>query len=361
MEFCLLQLLKHVCSYISWYFGATTRKEAEKQLMQPFNAYGSFLIRDSDTTPGTYTLAVRDTEKVKHYKILKLDGGGFYVNPQVTFEDIPKLVDYYSQHTDVLCVNLKAAYLHDKPPPAVDAWEIDKRSIYLVKKLSDTSPVREVWQGIWKSVTPVAVKMLKPGTISATEFLEEATLMKKLKHPNVIQLYGECSQGESIYIVMELMKHGSLLEYLRGDGRSLTLPQIIDMAAQVAAGMAYLERKHCIHRDLAISNILVSENLICKVADFGLAKFTDGHTPDAHKFDVWFFGILLYELITYGCFPYPNAEVLKAFESGKCIPYEPYPISCPEQFYKIMEECWRDDAASRPTFRMLQKQLETYN
>ena len=260
-------------------------------------------------------------------------------------------------------MNLKVPCL---PSPAVDklinddGWEIDKSSIHLVKKLAEKRSYSEVWQGMWNNTTPVAVKMLKPDKVGAAKFLEEAALMRKLKHPNIIQLYGVCIQGELIYIVMELMKHGSLLEYLRGDGRFLKFPQLIDMGAQVAAGMVYLVRKHCIHRDLAVCNILVSENLICKVADFGLAQIVNDNTPEAHKYDVKFFGILLYEIITYGCFPYPNTKVLEAFRKGNSIPSNPCPIHCPERLYRIMNECWMDDAASRPTFRILQKQLEKF-
>ena len=366
----------------SWYFGAIKKKDAEKQLMQPFNVYGSFLIRDSDTSPGNYTLAIRDTKKVKHYKIHKLDGGGFYVTPQVTFEDIPKLVDYYSKQTDILCVKLKAPCLYNKPSSVIDklrnddAWEIDRSTIHLVKKLG-ASQFCEVWQGLWNNATPIIVKT---GTMVASDLLKEAKFMKKLKHPNIIQLYGVCTQEEPIYTVMELMKHGSLLEYLRGDGRSLKLPQLIDMGAQVAAGMAYLEEKNYIHRDLAARSILVSENLICKVSNFDLARVLHDGIYEAHtgakfpikwtapeaamynrytiKSEVWSFGILLYELITYGRFPYPgmnNAQVLEALQTGYRMPC---PMGCPEQLYEIMRQCWRDDASSRPTFEMLQKQLK---
>ena len=107
-------------------------------------------------------------------------------------------------------------------------------------------------------------------------------MMRKLRQPKLIQLYAVCTQEEPIYIITELMKHGSLLEYLRGDGRSLKLPQLIDMGAQVATGMAYLEEKDYIHQDLAARNVLVSENLICKVADFGLARVIDEDIYEAH-------------------------------------------------------------------------------
>ncbi len=57
-----------------------------------------------------------------------------------------------------------------------------------------------------------------------------------------------------------------------GKGRGLTRPQLIDIAAQIAAGMAYLETQNYIHRDLAARNVLVGENNNVKIADFGLAR-----------------------------------------------------------------------------------------
>jgi len=374
--------------YFSWFFGAIKRIDAEKQLMQSFNQCGSYLIRESETTPGDFSLSIRDTEKVRHYKIRRLDVGGFFVTRRVTFETIPELVTYYTKQADGLCVNLRSPCLISELPQtaglskeANEAWEIERSSIRLIKKLG-AGQFGEVWQGLWNNTTPVAVKTLKPGTMGVSEFLEEAALMKKLRHQKLIQLYAVCTREEPIYIITELMKHGSLLEYLRSDGRSLKLPQLIDMGAQVAAGMAYLEEKNYIHRDLAARNILVSENLICKVADFGLARIIDEDIYEAHtgakfpikwtapeaamysrftiKSDVWSFGILLYELITYGRFPYPgmnNAQVLEALQAGYRMPC---PMGCPEPLYEIMRECWRDDAASRPPFEPLQWRLEEF-
>ena len=256
--------------------------------MQPYNSVGAFLVRDSETTHGNFSLSIRDTEKVRHYKIHGLGVGSFYLTRRVNFETIPELVQYYEKQADGLCINLKAPCLISEKPQtaglsreANEAWEIDRKSIRLVKKLG-AGQFGEVWMGIWNGTTEVAVKALKPGIMNASEFLEEAALMKKLRHPKLIQLYAVCTKEEPIYIITELMKHGSLLEYLRGDGRSLKLPQLIDMGAQVAAGMAYLEDEYYIHRDLAARNILVSENLICKVADFGLARVIDEDIYEAH-------------------------------------------------------------------------------
>lgn len=150
--------------------------------------------------------------------------------------------------------------------------------------------------------------------------------MKKLIHPKLVQLYAICSKEEPIYIVTELMPKGSLLDYLRSDeGRRLKIEELIDMSAQIAAGMAFLEKHNYVHRDLAARNILVGNNNSVKVADFGLSRavedFYEAHegakfpikwtAPEAClknqfsiKSDVWSFGILLTELVTYGRVPY---------------------------------------------------------
>ena len=372
--------------FFSWYFGAIKRIDAEKQLMQPFNNCGSFLVRNSKTSPGDFSLSIRDTEKVRHYMIRRLDVGGFFITRRVTFETIPELVQYYQKQADGLCANLKAPCLFSEKPQtaglskeANEAWEIDRKSIHLVKQFG-AGQFGEVWMGIWNGTTEVAVKVLKTGIMRTSEFPKEVALMKKLRHPNLIQLYAVCSKEEPIYIITESMKHGSLLDYLRGDRHLLKLSQLIDMGAQVAAGMAYLEENNYVHRGLAARNILLEENLICKVADFGLARVIniyEAHTgvkfpskwtaPEAAmyshftiKSDVWSFGILLYELITCGCIPYPgmgNKETLAKVESGyRMSP----PVNCPDLLYKIMTDCWRSDPECRPTFETLQWRMEDF-
>ena len=373
---------------LRWFLGKIKRVDAEKQLMMNFNQYGSFLVRDSETTPGDFSLSIRDNERVRHYRIRRMDNGGFFVTRRATFNNIQELVAYYQQQADGLCCQLLYPCLLTEKPQTVglskqanEEWEIDRQQIRLLRKLG-AGQFGEVWEGLWNNTTAVAVKTLKPGTMSPSEFLQEAALMKSLRHPKLIQLYAVCTREEPIYIVTELMKHGSLLEYLRGEGRSLKLPQLVDMSAQVAAGMAYLEEQNYIHRDLAARNILVGEHLICKVADFGLARVIDEDIYEAHtgakfpikwtapeaamynrftiKSDVWSFGIVLYEIITYGRFPYPgmtNAQVLEALQQGYRMPR---PMGCPDKLYDIMLDCWREEPANRPTFETLQWQLEEF-
>ena len=350
--------------------------DAEKQLMMPSNVYGSYLVRGSKNRPGTYSLSVRDTEQVKHYRIMQLDNGEFYVARHTTFQTIAALVAYYQKQAGGLCTNLT------KPCAVVyGLWEIDRREIKLGRKLTSNEFV-EVWKGLWNGVvgiTPVFVKRPRPGKIAINDFLLTANLMKIIQHKNIIKFYGVCTKEEPVYIITEFMKHNSLLEYLHGEGGSTEVPQLIDMASQVAAGMAYLEKLNImIHRDLGARNILVGEHQICKVANFEsstvLFKAPSAAivairwtAPEAAmynrwstKSDVWSFGVLLYEVITYGCPPYPgmlDSRVLEQLEQGYRMPQ---PTECPDKLYNIMLTCWRREPENRPTFETLQWQLEDF-
>ena len=326
---------------------------------------------------------------MNHFKINILDKS-FYLEPKATFKTISELVAHYNKETLPIAnyqhIKLKSICLH-KPHTADlsreirKGWETSKKSIRRIKKIG-AGRFSEVWEGVWNCSNLVAVKMLRPGGMSAKKFLKEAEVLKQLNHPKVIQLHAISTKEEPIYIITEFMEHGSLLEYLRGDGQSLKLPQLIEMGVQVAAGMAYLEEKNCIHRELAARNILVAENLICKVADFSSAhviskdvyKVPTGtkfpikwtaieailHNYFTIKCDVWSFGILLYELITYGRIPYPgmtNAKVTEKLQTGYRMPC---PNGCPEKLHVLMRECWKEETSSRPTFKALICRLEKF-
>ncbi|KAK1173791.1 tyrosine-protein kinase Lyn-like [Acipenser oxyrinchus oxyrinchus] len=372
-----------------WFFKDITRKDAERQLLAPRNKPGAFLIRESETSKGSYSLSIRDSDQkgvdvIKHYKIRSLDNGGYYISPKITFPDIPQMLKHYQKQSDGLCRCLDKPCSKPKAqmPWDKDAWEISKESIKMLKKLG-AGQFGEVWLAYYNNSTKVAVKTLKPGTMSAQAFLEEANLMKALQHDRLVRLYAVVTKVEPIYIITEFMANGSLLDFLKSEeGNKLLLPKLIDFSAQIAEGMAYIEKKNYIHRDLRAANVLVSESLLCKIADFGLARIIedDQYTaregakfpikwtaPEAINYgsftiksDMWSFGILLYEIVTYGKNPYPgmsNADVMNSVQRGYRMPC---PDKCPQELYDIMTSCWKSKPEDRPTFDYLQSVLDDF-
>ncbi|XP_069461832.1 tyrosine-protein kinase Blk isoform X1 [Ambystoma mexicanum] len=370
-----------------WFFKTINRKDAERYLMAPGNKSGTFLIRESETCPGALSLSVVDATTsqgsgVKHYQIRALDSGGYYISPRLTFPTLPELVQHYSKNADGLChvLAVPCPLPGGKTQWGTDEWEIPRESLKLVKKLG-AGQFGEVWMGYYKSKTKVAVKTLKEGSMSPEAFLAEANLMKMLQHDKLVRLHAVVTQ-EPIFIVTEYMAKGCLLDFLKTvQGMCLPLRTLIDMSAQVAEGMAYLEKKNYIHRDLRAANILVSDSLGCKIADFGLARIIDNEyeahegakfpikwtAPEAINFgvftiksDVWSFGILLTEIVTYGRTPYPgmtNPEVIRHIDKGYRMPR---PEKCPPELYEIMMKCWKKKSEDRPTFNCLQYILEDY-
>ncbi|XP_029330568.1 tyrosine-protein kinase HCK isoform X2 [Mus caroli] len=327
-----------------WFFKGISRKDAERHLLAPGNMLGSFMIRDSETTKGSYSLSVRDFDPqhgdtVKHYKIRTLDSGGFYISPRSTFNSLQELVLHYKKGKDGLCQKLSVPCVSSKPqkPWEKDAWEIPRESLQMEKKLG-AGQFGEVWMATYNKHTKVAVKTMKPGSMSVEAFLAEANLMKSLQHDKLVKLHAVVSQ-EPIFIVTEFMAKGSLLDFLKSEeGSKQPLPKLIDFSAQISEGMAFIEQRNYIHRDLRAANILVSASLVCKIADFGLARVIEDNEYTARE------GM-------------SNPEVIRALEHGYRMPR---PDNCPEELYSIMIRCWKNRPEERPTFEYIQSVLDDF-
>ncbi|XP_031248070.1 rust resistance kinase Lr10-like, partial [Pistacia vera] len=185
-----------------------------------------------------------------------------------------------------------------------------------------------IYKGILHSGSLIAVKVLENSKFSTEEFINEVSTIGRIHHINVVHLVGFCSEGSKHALVYEYMPNGSLDKHIFSKaGRSLSFSwdKLYEIALATARGIEYLHKGHdvCIlHFDIKPHNILLDQNFIPKVSDFGLAKFypkendfvtvsatrgTIGYiAPElisrnfgtvSSKSDVYSFGMLLLEMV----------------------------------------------------------------
>ncbi|XP_030598348.1 tyrosine-protein kinase ABL1 isoform X1 [Archocentrus centrarchus] len=370
----------------SWYHGPVSRNAAEYLLSSGIN--GSFLVRESESSPGQRSISLRYEGRVYHYRINTASDSKLYVSSDSRFNTLAELVHHHSTVADGLITTLHyPAPKRNKPTiygvsPNYDKWEMERTDITMKHKLGG-GQYGEVYEGVWKKYNlTVAVKTLKEDTMEVEEFLKEAAVMKEIKHPNLVQLLGVCTREPPFYIITEFMTHGNLLDYLRECNREeVNAVVLLHMATQISSAMEYLEKKNFIHRDLAARNCLVGENHLVKVADFGLSRLMIGDTYTAHagakfpikwtapeslaynkfsiKSDVWAFGVLLWEIATYGMSPYPGIDLSQVYELLEKDYRMDRPEGCPEKVYELMMACWRWSPSERPTFAETHQAFET--
>nr|XP_055175208.1 tyrosine-protein kinase ABL2 isoform X5 [Nyctereutes procyonoides] len=370
----------------SWYHGPVSRSAAEYLLSSLIN--GSFLVRESESSPGQLSISLRYEGRVYHYRINTTTDGKVYVTAESRFSTLAELVHHHSTVADGLVTTLHyPAPKCNKPTvygvsPIHDKWEMERTDITMKHKLGG-GQYGEVYVGVWKKYSlTVAVKTLKEDTMEVEEFLKEAAVMKEIKHPNLVQLLGVCTLEPPFYIVTEYMPYGNLLDYLRECSREeVTAVVLLYMATQISSAMEYLEKKNFIHRDLAARNCLVGENHVVKVADFGLSRLMTGDTYTAHagakfpikwtapeslayntfsiKSDVWAFGVLLWEIATYGMSPYPGIDLSQVYDLLEKGYRMEQPEGCPPKVYELMRACWKWSPADRPSFAETHQAFET--
>ncbi|XP_061603827.1 muscle, skeletal receptor tyrosine-protein kinase [Phyllopteryx taeniolatus] len=255
--------------------------------------------------------------------------------------------------------------------------------------------------------TMVAVKMLKEEASPdmQNDFQREAALMAEFDHINIVRLLGVCAVGKPMCLMFEYMAQGDLNEFLRRrsptqcvrtlslaslSGRSfssemeaglLSCPEQLSMSKQIAAGMAYLSERKFVHRDLATRNCLVGEEMVVKIADFGLSRniysadyykanendaipirwmppesiFYNRYTTES---DVWAYGVVLWEIFSHGMQPYygmGHEEVIYYVRDGHILSC---PENCPLELYNLMRLCWSTHPSDRPSFSSIHRILE---
>ncbi|XP_052004105.1 ephrin type-A receptor 3-like isoform X3 [Xyrauchen texanus] len=284
---------------------------------------------------------------------LRLPGIKTYVDPH-TYEDPSQAVHEFAKELEASCIAI------DKVVGAGEFGEVCSGRLKLPSK-------KEIC---------VAIKTLKAGYTEKQrrDFLSEASIMGQFDHPNIIRLEGVVTRSKPVMIVTEYMENGSLDSFLRKHDAQFTVIQLVGMLRGIASGMKYLSDMGYVHRDLAARNILVNSNLVCKVSDFGLSRVLEDDPEAAYttrggkipirwtapeaiayrKFtsasDVWSYGIVLWEVMSYGERPYwemSNQDVIKAVDEGYRLPP---PMECPATLYQLMLDCWQKDRNNRPKF-----------
>uniref|UniRef100_A0A672MSS1 Ephrin type-B receptor 3 n=1 Tax=Sinocyclocheilus grahami TaxID=75366 RepID=A0A672MSS1_SINGR len=300
------------------------------------------------------------TEKLQQYIT---PGMKVYIDP-FTYEDPNEAIREFAKEIDVSCVKIEEVI------GAGEFGEVCRGRLKLPGR-------REII---------VAIKTLKAGYTDRQrrDFLSEASIMGQFDHPNIIRLEGVVTKSRPVMIVTEFMENGALDSFLRLNDGQFTVIQLVGMLRGIAAGMKYLSDMNYVHRDLAARNILVNSNLVCKVSDFGLSRFLEDDPTDPtytstlggkipirwtapeaiayRKFtsasDVWSYGIVMWEVMSYGERPYwdmSNQDVINAVEQDYRLPP---PMDCPTALHQLMLDCWVKERNLRPKFSQIVNTLD---
>ncbi|XP_061577898.1 insulin-like growth factor 1a receptor [Cololabis saira] len=295
----------------------------------------------------------------------------------------------------VLYASVNPEYISAAEMYTPDEWEVAREKITMHKELGQGS-FGMVYEGIAKGVvkdepdTRVAIKTVNESASmrERIEFLNEASVMKEFNCHHVVRLLGVVSQGQPTLVIMELMTRGDLKSHLRSlrkeNTNSQVLPplkKMIQMAGEIADGMAYLNANKFVHRDLAARNCMVAEDFTVKIGDFGMTRDiyeTDYYrkggkgllpvrwmSPESLKdgvfttmSDVWSFGVVLWEIATLAEQPYQgmsNEQVLRFVMEGGLLDK---PDNCPDMLFELMRMCWQYNPKMRPTFQEIMSSMK---
>ncbi|XP_015876539.3 integrin-linked protein kinase 1 [Ziziphus jujuba] len=316
---------------------------------------------------------------------------GAEVDPKDRWGSTPLADAIYYKNQDVIKLLEKhgakhvPAPMHVRHAREVPEYEIDPKELDFTNSVEiDKGTFRIAsWRG-----TEVAVKKLGDEVLvdedKVKAFRDELALLQKIRHPNVVQFLGAVTQSSPMMIVTEYLPKGDLRVFLKRKG-ALKPTTAVRFALDIARGMSYLHENKpvpIIHRDLEPPNILRDDSGHLKVADFGVSKLLTvkedkplncletscryvapevfKHEEYDTKVDVFSFALILQEMIE-GYPPFctkQETEVPKAYAARDRPPFRAPAKRYTHGLRDLIEECWNENPAKRPTFRQIITKLE---
>lgn len=253
----------------------------------------------------------------------------------------------------------------------------------LVKVDSDSPHVEIAVKRLKADVPPTAVE----------NFKREISILANLQDINILCMIGVSASEEPRFMLFEYYTDMDLYRFLIENASKLSglIPSdlseynvLLDFALQISSGMDFLVENNFVHRDLAARNVYVAEDNIVKISNLGIGsyKYPGDYSwvhssallpvrwmaPEAlntlqfsHRTDVWSYGVLLWELYSFGSQPYAGLSNQEAIEQIRDLQVLPCPDQCPARMYGLMrEECWEEDPSERPAFSEICSRLREW-
>ncbi|XP_006145139.1 ephrin type-B receptor 6 isoform X1 [Tupaia chinensis] len=283
------------------------------------------------------------TEQLQQYSSPGL-GAKYYIDPS-TYEDPCQAIRELAREVDPTYIKIEEVI------GAGSFGEVRRGRLQPRGRREQTVAIQALWAGGAESLQMA--------------FLGRAAVLGQFQHPNILRLEGVVTKSRPLMVLTELMELGPLDSFLRQREGQFSSLQLVAMQRGVAAAMQYLSSFAFVHRALSAHSVLVNSHLVCKVARLGhspqgpscllrwAAPEVLAHGKHTTSSDVWSFGIVMWEVMSYGERPYwdmSEQEVLNAIEQEFRLPPPP---GCPPGLHLLMLDTWQKDRARRPHFDQL--------
>ncbi|XP_067677556.1 proto-oncogene tyrosine-protein kinase Yrk-like [Haliotis asinina] len=373
------------------YYRTMGKLEREQLLLSEGVLDGTYIIKQASSW---YVLEVRHTDtesgesRVKRYKIQKGRDKCLFISPQKTFTSVTQLLHYYTETEGSMCCRLRECL--SPPKETVGARDLDIKPASLVV-MDDIvrGTYGQVFQGTMKGTLSVAIKLvdMEMFTSAAPDNLmleiKRVSLLLSQKSSRFVQILGVNMITTNMFqLVSELMVEGNLKDFLRRDqGQTIHFHQCVKIANEISDGMAFLQKHNeTLRCGLRCTAVLVGQNLRVKINSFSLVKAPITKDNQAlrwtapeclkedceftPKSDVWSFGVVMYEIITFGGHPFIEVapkDLMARIASGYLMLKPVSRVPYDEDFwYGVMLKCWDMDPHKRPSFVSLNDMLGNY-